>query len=537
MGDWNFADVWETVASQIPEAPAQIHGDRRVLWSDFDARANGVAQWLLDLGIREQDKVAQYLYNCTEYLESLFGVVKAGCVPVNTNYRYNEEELLYLWENADAVAVVFHGTFTERIEPLRNKLDKVKGWLWVDDGSGPCPEWATPYDSVASKGTVGASVQGPWGRSGDHIVMLYTGGTTGMPKGVMWRQDDLIVLLMGALGGGVPEEADLNVIRERVQKPGAVALPACPLMHGTGLFSSFVILSGGGSIVTMTKRNFDVEEFLDTIEREKVFATAIVGDAFAKPMLRVLDENPGRWDISGLFAITSSGVMWSEETKQGLLRHNPNLIMQDAFSSSEALGMGSSVSGGGAAAKTAKFMVGEHAVVITEDGRLVEPGSAEIGMVGVKGRVPLGYYKDEEKSAKTFRVIDGVRYSIPGDFATVEADGSLTLLGRGSVCINTGGEKVFPEEVEEVLKRHPSVRDAVVVGVPDEKWGEAITAMVEPAPDVSIDEDEIIGHVKSILAAYKAPKRVLEVSTIGRAANGKVDYKRLKSEAVTRVGT
>ncbi|MFP5326699.1 MAG: AMP-binding protein, partial [Acidimicrobiia bacterium] len=311
MGDWNFADVWETVAGQIPDAPAQIHGERRETWADFDARANGVAQWLLDLGATEQDKVAQYLYNCPEYLDSLYGALKAGCVPVNTNYRYNEEELLYLWDNADAVAVVFHGAFTERIEPLRNKLDKVKGWLWVDDGSGPCLEWATPFEEVASRGVSGASVQGPWGRSGDHIVMLYTGGTTGMPKGVMWRQDDLIVLLMGALGGGVPEEADMNVIRERVNAPGAIALPACPLMHGTGLFSSFVILSGGGSIVTLTKRNFDVEEFLDTIVREKVFATAIVGDAFAKPMLRALDENPGRWDISSLFAITSSGVMWS----------------------------------------------------------------------------------------------------------------------------------------------------------------------------------------------------------------------------------
>ncbi|MFP5328093.1 MAG: AMP-binding enzyme, partial [Acidimicrobiia bacterium] len=228
---------------------------------------------------------------------------------------------------------------------------------------------------------------------------------------------------------------------------------------------------------------------------------------------------------------------WSEETKQGLLRHNPNLIMQDAFSSSEALGMDSSVSSGGGAAKTAKFMVGENAVVITEDGRFVEPGSGEIGMVGVRGRVPVGYYKDEEKSAKTFKVIDGVRYSIPGDFAMVEADGSLTLLGRGSVCINTGGEKVFPEEVEEVLKRHPAVRDAVVVGVPDEKWGEAITAMVEPAPGAAVHEGEIVEHVKSILAAYKAPKRVLEVSSIGRAPNGKVDYKRLKTEAMERVGS
>jgi fatty-acyl-CoA synthase len=264
---------------------------------------------------------------------------------------------------------------------------------------------------------------------------------------------------------------------------------------------------------------------------------AIVGDAFAKPMLRALDESPGKWDISSLKLIASSGVMWSQETKEGLLRHHPNMLLSDGFSSSEAIGMGASVSGGGqGVSKTAKFTLGPRARVISEDGRFIEPGSGESGLVALKGPNPIGYYKDEAKTKATFRVIDGERYSIPGDWATVEADGSLTLLGRGSVCINTGGEKVFPEEVEEVLKQHAGILDAVVVGVPDEKFGEAITAMVEPKPGVAIDEGDVIAHVKSKLAAYKAPKRVLTVDTIGRAANGKVDYKRLKAEAVERVG-
>jgi fatty-acyl-CoA synthase len=366
--------------------------------------------------------------------------------------------------------------------------------------------------------------------------MLYTGGTTGMPKGVMWRQDDLIMMLGAQLGGGLSEEPDYDAFRAARTVPGPVAVPACPLMHGTGALISMTTLTQGGCVVTLTKRTFDSEELLDTIQREKVNMVAIVGDAFAKPMLRMLEANPGRWDLSSLFAITSSGVMWSEGTKKGLLEHHPNMMLMDAFSSSEALGMGSSVSGGGNAAETAKFQLGPNAVVITDDGRFCEPGSGEIGMVGVGGRIPLGYYKDEEKSAKTFRVIDGKRYSIPGDYATVEADGTVRLLGRGSVCINTGGEKVFPEEVEEALKTFPGVRDAVVVGVPDEKWGEAIVALVEAAPGTEVTQAELIDHAKSKIAAYKAPKSVLLVDTIGRAPNGKVDYKRCRDEAIDAVG-
>jgi 3-oxocholest-4-en-26-oate---CoA ligase len=534
LSGWSFADMWEVAADELPDAQALVQGDRRLTWSDFDRRADGVAAWLLGLGAVEQDKVAQYLHNCPEYLESMFASYKAGLVPVNTNYRYADDELLYLWDNADAVAVVFHGAFAERVERLRSRLPKVKGWLWVDDGSGPCPPWATAYEEVAA--TAPGRQRAPWGRDGDHLYMLYTGGTTGMPKGVMWRQDDLIMMLSGQLGASLPEEPDYELVRSMRGAPGPVALPACPLMHGTGALVSMSTLSQGGSVVLLTQRNYDPVELLDAVEREKVNVVVIVGDAFAKPMLRALDAEPGRWDLSSVLAMTSSGVMWSEETKQGLLRHHGAMLLMDAFSSSEALGMGTSVSGGGNTAQTARFQLGPNAVVITDDGRFVEPGSGEIGMVGVGGRVPLGYYKDQEKSARTFRVIDGKRYSIPGDYATVEADATITLLGRGSVCINTGGEKVFPEEVEEALKTHPAVRDAVVVGVPDEKWGEAIAALVEPDPAAKVTEDELVGHVKGRLSAFKAPKRVLLVDTVGRAPNGKVDYKRCRAEALARTG-
>jgi fatty-acyl-CoA synthase len=522
-----FADLWEQIADAFPDAPAHVHGDRRVTWREFDKRADGVARALLDLGVERQDKVAQYLYNVPEYLESVYAACKASLVPVNTNYRYADDELVYLWDNADAVAVVFHGSFAEAIERIRSRVPKVRLWLWVDDGSGPCPDWAAPYEDAASVST--DRVRPSWGRSAEDIYMLYTGGTTGMPKGVMWQQGDLINAYAANTGGP-------GATWQMPAAPGPVGLPACPLMHGTGSFVSFIVMNVAGCIATMTSRNYDPAELLETIEREKVNIMAIVGDAFAKPMLRELDASPGKWDISSLLAVISSGVMWSEETKQGMLKHHAGMMLQDAFSSSEALGMGSSISTGNSVSHTAKFVLGENTRVITEDGREIEPGSGEVGLLAVKGTVPVGYYKDPEKSARTFKVIDGARYSIPGDYAAIEADGTLKVLGRGSVCINTGGEKVFPEEVEEALKTHPAVFDTAVVGVPDEKWGEAITAVVVLREGEDPSPSDLIAHVKSHLASYKAPKNVLFVPELGRSPAGKLDYPGLRERALAEVG-
>jgi 3-oxocholest-4-en-26-oate---CoA ligase len=326
-------------------------------------------------------------------------------------------------------------------------------------------------------------------------------------------------------------DQDLDRVREQVTVAGPVGLPACPLMHGTGLYTQLIILSLGGSSVTLQSRRLDVEELFDTIERERANQIAIVGDAFGKPMLKALDEHPGRWDLSSLFLVASSGVMFSEPVKEGLLKHHPGMLLVDVFSSSEAVGMGQSVSSGDSASHTATFTLGENTIVLTDDGRRVEPGSGEIGRVAVGGHQPIGYYKDPDKTAATFIEFEGRRYSCPGDYAMVEADGHLTLLGRGSVVINTGGEKVFPEEVEEVLKTYPGVRDAVAVGVPDEKFGEVVGAVVETVPGAEVDADGVIAHVRSKLAAYKAPKHVFTIDTIGRAPNGKVDYKRLKAYA------
>jgi 3-oxocholest-4-en-26-oate---CoA ligase len=531
MPGWNFADVWQVVAEQIPDAQCQVQGDRRISWAEFDRRANGVAQALLEQGAAEQDKVAQYLYNGPEYIESMFAAFKAGLVPINTNYRYQDDELVYLWDNADCVAVVFHGAFVETIERIRERVPRVTTWLWVDDGSGPCPEWATPYEDAAASHP--ERVVAPWGRDGDQIMMTYTGGTTGMPKGVMWRQDDLFRNLVAQMNPTYKEgDADPEIVRGQVKSPGPIGLPACPLMHGTGLYTQLIVLSLGGSTVTLTSRRLDIEEMFDTIERERVNQIAIVGDAFGKPMLRALDENPDRWDLASLFLVASSGVMWSEPVKQGLLKHHPGMMLVDAFSSSEAVGMGQSVSSGASAVHTAQFTLGENTIVISDDGRRVEPGSDEIGRVAVGGYQPIGYYKDPDKTAATFIEFEGRRYSCPGDYAKVEADGSLTLLGRGSVVINTGGEKVFPEEVEEALKTYPGVRDAVAVGIPDDKFGEVVAAVVEIGDGDGVDSGALIAHVRSKLASYKAPKQVFQIDTIGRAPNGKVDYKRMRAYAV-----
>jgi acyl-CoA synthetase (AMP-forming)/AMP-acid ligase II len=529
---WNFADLFEALAERQPDALAQRHGGASTTWSQFDRRADGVAAALLAADVAEQDKVAQYLYNAPAYLESTFGAFKAGLATVNTNFRYAADELVYLWDNADVVAVVFHGVFTERIEEVLPRVPRVRTWLWVDDGHGPCPDWATPYEAAATADAE-RHVHGPWGRSGDHLVLLYTGGTTGMPKGVMWRQDDLFGALDAANRKRLPPGSDLDAATARVTKPGPRNLPAAPLMHGTGLFNALSNLMVGGSVVTMAGRHFDPIELLDTVQSERINSMSIVGDAFGKPILRALDAEPDRWDISSLRVIVSSGVIWSAATKAGLLRHNERLIMVDSLGSSEAIGMASSTVSSEAAAQTATFHIGPNTRVVTDDGRDVTWGSGEMGRVAMRGFTPIGYYKDPEKSAATFQVIDGVRYSIPGDFATVDADGTVRLLGRGSQCINTGGEKVYPEEVEEVLKLHPTVADAAVVGVPDERFGEAITALVEPHAGDEVDETALIAHVKEHLAGFKAPKRVIPIATVGRAANGKLDYKALKQRAMS----
>ncbi len=539
MAGWNFADTYEAIAAIVPDRACQRQGNRTLTWRDFDRRANALALDLLSAGLQQQSKVAAYLYNGPEYLETYYASFKGGFAPVNTNYRYGDDEIVYLFDNADAEAVVFHAVFAPLVERVRGRLPGVLRWYVVADETGPGPSWATPYESVVGSGA--DRVIAPWGRSGDDLLLLYTGGTTGMPKGVMWRQDDLFNVL-GSGGHALLEIAPKTTIAEiaDAMDPATepfVMLTACPLMHGTGQFSALISLTLGGTVVTLPSRRFDAVELWREVEQKGVNSIVIVGQAFAGPMLEELEMHPDAYELDHVKMMSSSGVMWSKENKDGLLSHLPGAMLFDSFGSSEAVGLGGSLSTKDGAANTAKFMLGPTCAVFTEDGRRVEPGSGETGVVAVSGFIPIGYYKDEAKSAATFRTYEDRRWSVPGDWAEVEADGSLRLLGRGSVCINTGGEKVFPEEVEEVLKRHPLVRDAVCVGLPDARFGETICAVVETDPGVDAATLDLPGHVKAALAPYKAPRHVVGVDTIGRAPNGKVDYKRLKQLAIDRLGS
>lgn len=337
------------------------------------------------------------------------------------------------------------------------------------------------------------------------------------------------------LGGPVPATMEEHVQNAVTVGRFSRQVPACPLMHGTGWFTAMGAMLNGGAVVTLSeKTRFSPENLWDTVHQNGVTSMAIVGDAFAKPMLKTLDENPGRWNLSSVLAIISSGVMWSSEVKQGLLKHMPQVTLNDSFGASEAVGFGSSVTTADGGTQTSKFEIGPSCKVFTEDDREVLPGSTEPGFIARGGAVPLGYYKDPEKTAKTYKTIGGVRYAIPGDWCTVEKDGTITLLGRGSNCINTAGEKVYPEEVEEALKSHGAVSDALVVGVPDDKWGQAVTAVVSVSKDVS--EDELRAYIQTKLARYKAPKRILFKDNLGRAPNGKADYKSIKAFALNELG-
>jgi len=537
MALWNYADIWEIIADAQPEQRALIQGERVVTWGEFDHQADALAQALVTAGLTHQSKVACYLFNCPEYMTATFGAFKAGLVPFNVNYRYASEELYYLLDNADCEAVIFHAEFADRLAPILSRLPKVKLWLAVPRFGHAVPDWAQDYDAVAAQ-SAPHHYRAPWGRSEDDLLIIYTGGTTGMPKGVMWRQRDV----WGAANYGAnpalgvaPLESPDQAGKRAVAGYHPVSLIAPPLMHATGYMGAVYALSMGGTAAFLTSRKFDAVELWNEVERLKVSRISGVGMAFFTPMLEALDANPGRWDLSSVKAIGSSGAMWNVENKRGLIRHLPQVTLMDSFASSEAFGMGVSTMTAAGESPTAKFVLGERAAVFTEDGRRVTPGSGERGRSAVSGFVPVGYYNDPKKSAETFPTIEGKRWSMPGDWATVEADGSVTLLGRGNQCINTGGEKVFPEEVEEALKRHPAVRDAAVVGLPHPRFGETICAVVELKKEATHPvEPELTAFVRSQLADYKAPRTVLFVDSVGRAPNGKLDYKAVKALAIGR---
>jgi acyl-CoA synthetase (AMP-forming)/AMP-acid ligase II len=539
MPDWNVATVFESVCDTIPERTAIVQGARRHSWQSFDERAARFAAALGDLGVKPGSKVALYLYNSNEFLESMYGSLKARAVHVNVNYRYLEDELAYLLENSDAEVLVFHGALAEHVDAVRDRLPKLRAVVQVDDGTPTLPG-AVPFEDLLARHEPAARIE----RSGDDLWFLYTGGTTGMPKGVMWRNEDFYGSLgentYPLFGEALPgESGDAGAAAARIVETGAAPkhLPASPLMHGTGVMTTIQSLFLGGSVVTLEGRHFDPHELWQTVAREQVSQLAIVGDAFAKPMVRALEaaEADGSpYDLSSVRLVISSGVIWSAEVKADL-QARQRMILLDSLGSSEGIGFASSITAPGDEARTARFRVGPRTKVLTDDGREVTPGSGTQGMLALGGYLPAGYYKDPDKTASTFRVFDGIRYSVPGDWATVEGDGTITLLGRGSVCINSGGEKIYPEEVEEAIKRDPAVADCVAVGIPDDRWGEAVTAVVAPEPGAVVDTERLKA-AGGTLARFKRPRHIVVVDEIRRGPNGKVDYAWARSAAARLAG-
>ncbi len=534
MSEWHFATAYEVIADTIGDRPALICGDVMRTWSEYDNRAARLAAVFSGHGLSVDSKVGIYLHNSNEYLEAHHAVMKFRGCPINVNYRYKEEELVYLLNNADSEAVIYQADYADRIAAIQDQLPGVKCYIQVDNGSGAALlTGALDYESAITAADPMARIN----RSPEDSYMLYTGGTTGMPKGVMYANGEHCAGLSGAgalFGSPAPETfADLARSVAQTDEMGLrpTALVCCPLMHGTGIWVGAMMPQlAGGAVITVNQLGLDPDLFWGLVQTHGAGMVTIVGDAFARPMLAALNEarNLGEpYDISSVKLMASSGVMWSQEVKDGLLQHH-DMVLFDAMGSSEG-SMGTSVTTRDMPAKTASFQKNEDVKVFTDDNREVQPGSGETGMVGTPSPM-RGYYKDPEKTARTVREIGGVRWVFPGDYATIEADGSLTLLGRGSMCINTAGEKVFPEEVEEALKSHEHVEDSLVVGMPDERFGEKVVGVVSVNGDAS--ESELIDHCRQKIAAYKLPKQVILVDYVQRAANGKADYKWAKQTAL-----
>ena len=533
-----YASVWEKNSDVIPDKIALICGDNEVTWREYDQRAAKLATLLTNAGLGDDSKIGLYLHNSNEYLESQYSVFKIKGVPINVNYRYKEEELIYLLENSDSEAIFYQSCYAEQIASIKDKLPKVKLYIQVDDKTNKTLDFAQDYESAISE----CQPMERQERSEDNIYMLYTGGTTGMPKGVMYQHGGHLKGMLNTAGawGLIPvqEKIDVDSVALEVKKLAdedrlPISIPACPLMHGTGMWLGAIIPHlVGGTVVTLPNLGFDPDGLLKEVEKRKANNIVIVGDAFAKPIMDALDkaESEGSpYNLESINTVISSGVMWSSEVKQGLLKHH-DMVLVDAMGSTEG-GMGSSRASRDNPAETAKFVLNPGVIVITDEGELVEPGSDKTGKIGTSGLVPLGYFKDEKKSAETFKEFQGVRYSFPGDYAKVEADGTITLLGRGSNCINTAGEKVYPEEVEEAIKRNDDIFDCLVVGLQDDRFGQKVVALASFQEGRELQEQDLIAFTREHLAGYKLPKQVLFVDEVMRAPNGKANYKWAKETA------
>jgi fatty-acyl-CoA synthase len=531
--EFNLADLWEHVVDALPEREAMVCGERRLTYAQADERANRLAHHWAATGIGPGDHVALYLYNCTEYLEGMLAAFKLRAVPLNVNYRYGAEELRYLLADSDAKAVVFHREFAPKLTMVRSQLPRLTSFVVVDDPFEPDATRGALDELGATEYEAALDARSPArdfpSRSADDVYILYTGGTTGMPKGVMWRAEDIF---FAAFGGGNLGDVPITRPEEVVDSfdTHRRGLPACPFMHGTAHWMAFATLYSGGTVVISREHHFDPDQLWDLIARERVSFLVIVGDAFARPLVEALDRRDPPPDLSALTVVLSGGAVLSPTVKAAWVEQLPTIVLIDGFGASETGGQGQSISAAGGLIESApRFQVNDDTAVLGDDLRPVGPGV--VGKLARRGRVPIGYYRDPAKTAATFPVVDGVRWSVPGDDARIERDGTVTVLGRGSVSINTGGEKVYPEEVESALKAHPSVFDAVVVGVADPRWGERVTALIQPRPGAAPTLDQLAEHTRRRLAAYKVPRAVVIVDQIVRSPSGKPDYRWARATA------
>ena len=529
---FNLADLLEGVADAVPDWEALVCGERRLTYAQLDERANRLAHHLLAQGIGAGDHVGLHLYNCAEYLEAALAAFKIRAVPININYRYVEEELHYLFDNADLVALVHHREFAPRIAKVAARLPALRTFVAVDDDSG---DDCSAIGSVDYEQALAASSsQRDFGaRSADDLFILYTGGTTGMPKGVMWRHEDLFfaALMGGNPYGAEPERPER--VGENAAAGGLVTmLPAAPLMHGAAQWAALIGLYSGGKIVLAQGKRFDPDLIWRLVEAERVNSIAIVGDAMARPLAEALAAPGACYDTSSLRVIGSGGATYSERVKEQLRAKLPGVVLMDTFGGSEGGNQGTGTPGmGPSTAPGPRFRADASTAVLGDDLRPLKPGCGVVGWLARKGRIPLGYYKDADKTGKTFVEVDGVRWVVAGDMAAIETDGTITLLGRGSVSINSGGEKIFPEEIETALKSHESVFDAVVVGVPDQRWGERVAAVVQPRPGTAPTLEALDSHCRTKVAGFKVPRELHLVNEIQRQPSGKPDYRWAKSIA------
>jgi len=531
----NIADLAEHAIDAVPDRVALICGDDQITYGGLEEKANRLAHYLISRGVKKDDKVGLYCRNRIEIVIAMLGIVKAGAILVNVNYRYVEGELRYLFDNSDMVALVHERQYSERVANVLPDTPNVKTVLVIDDGSAVPKETYQRYGGVEFYQAIaeGSPERDFRSRSADDIYLLYTGGTTGFPKGVMWRHEDIYRVLLGgtdfATGEFVADEYDHA--KQAAAGPPMIRFPIPPMIHGATQSATWMALFTGGTVVLSPE--FDAEDVWQAIEKHKVNLLFFTGDAMARPLLDALESSER--DLSSLFLLSSTAALFSPSLKEKFLELLPNRVITDSIGSSETGFGGTSVvakgqsSGGGP-----RVTIDKRTVVLDDDGNEVVPGSGVRGILAKRGNIPVGYFKDEKKTAETFRTINGVRYAIPGDYAQVEADGTVTMLGRGSVSINSGGEKIYPEEVEGALKGHPDVFDALVVGVPDPRFGQHVAAVVAPRKGKHPTLAELDAFVRKDIAGYKVPRSLWIVAEVKRSPAGKPDYKWAKEQTEQR---